>query len=66
MIVPKAKQQMAQLCHLSPFLDPASLSIIYKSFIRSCLEYGHLPYFSAARSHLEHLDALQRQATGLS
>ena len=57
MIVSKAKQWLAQLCHLSPFLDSASLSIMYKSFILSCLEYGHFLYFSAARSHLEHLDA---------
>lgn len=56
---------MSQLCRLSPFLDPAGLSIMYKSFIRSCLEYGHLLYFSAARSHLECPDALQRQAAGI-
>ena len=39
--------------------------LVYKSFIRSCLEYGHLLYFSAARSHLERLDALQRRAAGI-
>ena len=65
MIVSRAKQRLAQLCRLSPFLDPAGLSIMYKSFIRSCLEYGHLLYFSAARSHLERLDALQRRAAGI-
>ena len=40
MIVSRAKQRLAQLCRLSPILDPAGLSVMYKSFIRSCLEYG--------------------------
>ena len=65
MIVSRAKQRLAQLCRLSPILDPAGLSVMYKSFIRSCLEYGHLLYFSAARSHLERLDALQCWAAGI-
>ena len=65
MIVSRAKHQLAQLCHLSPILDPAGLFVMYKSFIRSCLEYGHLLYFSAARSHLERLDALQHRAAGI-
>ena len=38
------------------YLDPVGLSIMYKSFVRSCLEYGHLLYFEG---YLEHLDALQ-------
>jgi len=65
MIVSRAKQQMSQLCCLSSFLDPVGLSVMYKSFIRSCLEYGHLLYFGAAKSHLERLDALQRRAAGI-
>ena len=64
MIVSRAKQRMSQLCCLSSFLDPAGLSVMYKSFICSCLEYGHL-YFGVAKSHLECLDALQRQAAGI-
>ena len=44
MIVSKTKQRLAQLCRLSPYLEPAGLSIMYKSFVRSCLEYGHLLY----------------------
>ena len=31
----------------------------------SCLEYGHPFYFGAAISHLDCLDALQHQATGI-
>ena len=62
MIVSKAKLWLAQLY---PYLDFPGLSIMYKSFIRSCLEYGHLFYFSAARSHLEHLNALQCRAAGI-
>ena len=44
------------LCHLSANLEPVGLSTIHKSFIRSCLEHGHL---CAAKSHLDRLDALQ-------
>ena len=48
------------LCHLSAYLEvPVGLSTMYKSFIRSCLEYGHLFYFGAAKNHLDRLDALQ-------
>ena len=65
MIVSRAKQQMSQLCYLSSFLDPAGLSVMYKSFICSCLEYGHLLYFVAAKSHLERLDTLQHRAAGI-
>ena len=38
---------------------------MYKSFVRSCLEYGHLLYFGAAKCHLDHLDALQHRAAGI-
>ena len=46
MIVSRAKQRLAQLCRLSPFLDPAGLSVMYKSFIRSCLEYMAIFFIS--------------------
>ena len=36
-----------------------------KSFVQSCLEYGRLLYFGAARSHLERLDTLQCQAASM-
>ena len=51
-IVSKTKQRLAQLCGLSSYLDSAGLSIMYKSFVRSCLEYGYLLYFGAARGYL--------------
>jgi len=53
------------LCHLSTYLEPVGLSTMYKSFIQSCLEYGYLFYFGTAKSHLDCLDALQHQATGI-
>ena len=65
MIVSKTKQRLAQLCHPSVYLDPTSLSIMYKSFVRSCLEYGHLLYFGAAKYHLDRLDALQHRAASI-
>ena len=38
---------------------------MFKSFVWSCLEYGHLLYFGAAKSHLDHLDTLQHRAAGI-
>ena len=65
MIISKTKQRLAQLCHLSSYLDSVGLSIMYKSFARSCLEYGHLLYFGAARGYLKRLDALQCRAASV-
>ena len=39
--------------------------MVYKAFIRPCLEYAHLTWMGAAPSHLEHLDAVQRAAAHL-
>ena len=38
---------------------------MYKSFVRSCLEYGHLLYFGAAKGYLKRLDALQCRAASI-
>ena len=65
MITSKTKQRLAQSCRLSFYLDPAGLSVMCKSFVRSRLEYGHLLYFGAARGYLNHLDALQCQAASV-
>ena len=62
MIVSKTKQRLAQLCRPSSYLNSAGLSIMYKSFVCSYLEYGHLLYFGAARGYLKRLDAPQCQA----
>ena len=62
MIISKTKQRLAQLCRLSSYFG---LSIMYKSFVRSCLEYGHLLYFGAARGYLKRLDALQCRAASV-
>ena len=65
MIISKTKQRLAQLCHLSSYLDSVGLSIMYKSFVRSCLEYDHLLYFGAVRGCLKRLDALQCRAASV-
>ena len=65
MIISKTKQRLTQLCHLSSYLDSVGLSIMYKSFVHSCLEYGHLLYFGAARGYLKCLDALQCRAASV-
>jgi len=46
-------------------LDVGGLSLMYKAFIRSCLEYGHLLYYGAANTHLCGLDSLQHRAEGI-
>ena len=65
MIISRSRQRLAQLYRLSPYLDSVGLSIMYKSFVRSCLEYGHLLYFGAARGYLKRLDALQCRAASI-
>ena len=65
MIISRTKQRLAQLCRLSSYLDSVGLSIMYKSFVCSCLEYGHLLYFGAARGYLKRLDALQCRAASI-
>ena len=51
--------------YLYLFLDSTGLSMIYKSFVCSCMENGHLLYFGAARSRLDCLDVLQHCATSI-
>ena len=65
MSVSKSKNRMSQLYHLGQFLDVDGLSLMYKAFICSCLEYGHLLFYRAANSHLCRLDSLQRRADGM-
>ena len=65
MIISKTKQGLAQLYRLSSYLDSVDLSIMYKSFVHSCLDYGPLLYFGAARGYLKRLDALQCRSGGV-
>ena len=65
-IISKTKQRLAQLCHLSSYLEPIDLPTYNVQVF--CLEHGHLLYFlyfGTARSHLEYLGALQRQAASV-
>ena len=43
-------------------LDDENLGNIYRTFIRSVMEYGAIDYQSAANTHLEKLDTIQRAA----
>ena len=61
----KAEAGSVTVCRLSSYLDSAGLSVMYKSFVCSCLEYDHLLYFSAARGYLKRLDALQCRAVSV-
>ena len=61
----KARQRTGFSRRASRYLDPKGNSMVYKAFIRPCLEYAHLTWMGAAPSHLEHLDAVQRAAAHL-
>ena len=40
-------------------LDDVNLGNIYKTFVRSVMEFGAVDYQSAAETHLKKLDAVQ-------
>jgi hypothetical protein len=52
----KDRSKLGAIFRLRHHLDSANLEIMYKSFVRSSLEYGNLEYLSAAPSHLAKLD----------
>ena len=46
----------------SKYLDTAGKLATYRGFIRPLLEYAHLAWIGAAKSHLQQLDRVQRRA----
>ena len=47
----KGRSKLGAIFRLRHHLDSANLEIMYKSFVRSSLEYGNLEYLSAAPTH---------------
>ena len=58
----KGRSKLGAIFRLRHHLDSANLETMYKSFVRSSLEYGNLEYLSAAPSHLARLDKIQASA----
>ena len=55
----KSRSRLGTIFRLRHHLDSAHLETMYKSFVRSSLEYGNFEYFSPAPSHLARLDKIQ-------
>jgi hypothetical protein len=58
----KGRSVLGALYRMKLLLKPVDLQMIYKSFVRSKMEYGMLNYMSAAPTHLAKLDRVQRTA----
>lgn len=58
----KARVKLGAIGRLQQHLDSKNLEIMFKSFVRSSLEYGNLVYMSAGSSYKERLDHVQHAA----
>ena len=55
----KGRQRMAAFFRMKHSLSSQNLEIMYKAFVRSVMEYGHVSFRGAAVSHLNKLDVIQ-------
>ena len=62
LIARKARQRVAALRNLKPYLNQSNMQTMYECFIRSILEHESVLYMGAAESHLNKLDAIQHAA----
>ena len=60
-----AGQRTSMLRRLGPVFDKAGLVTIYKTYIRSKMEYAPLAWMGASTVHLSALDKIQRRACRL-
>ena len=58
----KASQKLSVLRRIKGFLDKEGLAVLYKTQVRSLLEYAPLSWGGAPPSYLKKLDAIQRRA----
>ena len=58
----KGRSMIGALYRMKSLLKPSDLQTIYKSFVRSKMEFGSLEYIAAAPTHLAKLDRVQRAA----
>lgn len=61
----KANNILKSVTHTSWGADPNISLLIYKSFIRSIIDYGAIFYDQSAKSHLEKIDKIQNQSLRL-
>jgi hypothetical protein len=59
----KARSRVGALWRLKPMLNSENLKTMYKSFVRSVMEFGSLAYMSACDSHLEKLNRIQESVS---
>ena len=58
----RANSRLGILRKASRYLDTAGKLATYRGFIRPILEYAHLVWMGATRTHLQQLDRVQRRA----
>ena len=61
----KGRQAIGAMFRLKSLLGCSDLAILFKTFVRSTLEYGNLEYFAAAPGYLQRLDRIQASAERL-
>ncbi|KAI8498403.1 hypothetical protein Bbelb_236050 [Branchiostoma belcheri] len=58
-----AGKRLGLLRRVAPYLSPQQRATIYKSMVRSCMEYASTVWMGASDTSLDLLDAIQRRAT---
>jgi len=61
----KGRSALGAVRRLQGLFAPSDLAILFKSFVRSVMEYGVLVYFGATEGNLARLDAIQSSAERL-
>jgi len=61
----KGRSALGAIRRLQGLFGPSDLAILFKSFVRSVMEYGLLVYFGATEGNLAKLDAIQSSAERL-
>ena len=57
---------LGALYRMQSLLKPNDLQDVYKSFVRSKMEFGSIGYIAAAPTHLTKIDRVQRTAERMS
>ena len=58
----RGKSMLGALYRMQSLLKPSDLQDVYKSFVRSKMEFGSIEYIAAAPTHLAKIDRVQRTA----
>ena len=60
--VSRGKSMLGALYRMQSLLKPSDLQDVYKSFVRSKMEFGSIEYIAAVSTHLATIDRMQRTA----